>query len=609
MNYPRALTPWAEYLNIFPREVSLALGSMVQRIALAIGSMRSHSQNHSGDIDGFDGINRRGSYEKLVASEWLLADELPDEFARRAVMGEHLFLELARREPSASRVSLAIFDAGPNQLGGPRIAHLAALIALARRAEAAGARFGWGIAQQTDKPIFPGVSTTEVMHLLGARDSGETSAEDIDAWRARVADWRELDDFWLIGGSRLARFASHRGLSRVCVEDLFDPDSNRLRLTVQRVSQAPRQIELELPDERACSRLLRDPFEEAVPAPLGIKSSLAPASNLIFSSNSASVFARSANGGVIAFPVPNSPRAKVGKPKFYRPRDGRTVAAVGRLGKAQVLITAHNNLLNFEYVNKRSAAISEGKYKSIYEKIDFQAPAPQGPLQSCHRLLLEPARKSEALVIDGRGSLFQLRQPNKLDHPEPGIVGSLWLVASQVLAIAPVYSRVAYVGCDNAKSQWRVVSMSNDTLYLDLPFEETPGKAFFGYGAILTHVTFGFLGVEKNAHTWVIFSADGESYHPRPEGTQVVGVSFIMPHEGRRKVEPALLLLEEDRRTLTLRGITQSQRFHTAPAPIEQISASTSAPYLAYSTTEGEVVVYSLLAKSRLGNFLTEEKR
>jgi hypothetical protein len=614
MNYPRALAPWAEYLNIFPRELSLALGTMVQRIALAVGSMRSHSLNHAGDVDGFDGIARRGSYEKLVASEWLLADEMPDEFARRAVMGEHLFLEIARREPSAARVSLAIFDAGPNQLGAPRIAHLATLIALARRAEAAGARFGWGIVQQFRKPIFPGVSKTEVMHLLDARDTREASEEDIYAWRTKVADWKELDDLWIIGGSRLAQFEPYRDLSHISVEDVFEPDVNRLSVTVQGISNAPKKLVLDLPNERACSRLLRDPFEEAAAAPQFVKQSTVPASNLVFSSNGAYLFARSVNGGIISFQVPNSPRAGVGKPKLYYPKFHnpyykKAVAAVGRLGKANALITVHDNLVNFEYVNKRATQIVEGKYKSIYDKINFTAPDAGSPLHPCYRLLLEPYTRSEVLVMDGRSSLFQFRQSQASDKLESGVVGSIWLVASEVLAIAPVYSRIVYIGCDNSKIRWRVVSMQNDTLYLDLPFEESPKKAFFGYGALLTHQTFGFLGVEKNEHTWVVISSEGETYHTRPQDTQVVGVSFITPENNRRKIEPALVLLEDDKRTLTLRGVTQSHRFHTASAPIEHITTSTTAPYVAYSTTAGEVVVWSLLTKAKLCNFVPEEKR
>src|SRR5262249_50113041 len=126
MELPRSLAPWARYLGIFPRETSLAIGPLVQRIALAVGPMRARSLSRAGDPDGFDDLSRRGSYERLLASEWLLADEAPDEFARRAAMGEHVFLSIARREPSGSRVSMALFDAGPNQIGSPRLAQLAA---------------------------------------------------------------------------------------------------------------------------------------------------------------------------------------------------------------------------------------------------------------------------------------------------------------------------------------------------------------------------------------------------------------------------------------------------------------------------------------------------
>src|SRR5262245_5641181 len=99
MELPRSLAPWSHQLSIFPRETSLAIGPLVQRIALAIGPMISRSSSVAGDPDGFSDLARRGSYERLVASEWLLAEEAPEEFLRRAAMGEHIFLKVARREP------------------------------------------------------------------------------------------------------------------------------------------------------------------------------------------------------------------------------------------------------------------------------------------------------------------------------------------------------------------------------------------------------------------------------------------------------------------------------------------------------------------------------
>jgi hypothetical protein len=74
-------------------------------------------------------------------------------------------------------------------------------------------------------------------------------------------------------------------------------------------------------------------------------------------------------------------------------------------------------------------------------------------------------------------------------------------------------------------------------------------------------------------------------------------------------MEPALVLLENDRRTLSLRGLSQSEHIHTATTPIEYITVCTTAPYVAYSTIEGEVVVCSLLTKARLCDFVPEENR
>src|SRR5437773_2284421 len=102
---PAPLMPWAPYLTLVPNEQIRAFAPLVQRLDIAIGPLRVQARSGSGQPDGFDGISRRGSYERLLLSEWLLADEMPEEFARRAAMSEHAFLEIARLEPAGARVS------------------------------------------------------------------------------------------------------------------------------------------------------------------------------------------------------------------------------------------------------------------------------------------------------------------------------------------------------------------------------------------------------------------------------------------------------------------------------------------------------------------------
>jgi hypothetical protein len=69
MNLPPSLARWSKYLNIFPEEISLALGPIIQRISMAVGSPRSQFKEKEGEPDGFDGLNRRGGYERLLLSE------------------------------------------------------------------------------------------------------------------------------------------------------------------------------------------------------------------------------------------------------------------------------------------------------------------------------------------------------------------------------------------------------------------------------------------------------------------------------------------------------------------------------------------------------------
>ncbi|MEO1338337.1 MAG: hypothetical protein AAFV29_22025, partial [Myxococcota bacterium] len=146
---PQALLPWQTPLSELPSYVHTSLGPWIARLARAIGPMHRARARAEGPPDGFAGLGRRGSYERLLMTEWLLADAAPDEFVRRAVAHEHLFYQLARREPASALRSVVLIDAGPSQLGTPRLVHLAALVIFAQRAAEAGAELRFGILQES----------------------------------------------------------------------------------------------------------------------------------------------------------------------------------------------------------------------------------------------------------------------------------------------------------------------------------------------------------------------------------------------------------------------------------------------------------------------------
>src|SRR6185369_7320828 len=97
----------------------------------------------------------------------------------RAATGEHAFHEIVRRSPAVSRSSVVLFDGEPDQLGAPRIAHVAALIVLAERAAAARARFAWGLLHEPEGLLLEGVTREGVGRLLAGRSPFTITDEQV----------------------------------------------------------------------------------------------------------------------------------------------------------------------------------------------------------------------------------------------------------------------------------------------------------------------------------------------------------------------------------------------------------------------------------------------
>ncbi len=598
MNLPRSLAPWSRYLGIFPRETSLAIGPLVQRIALAIGPMRSLSISGAGDPDGFDDLARRGSYERLLASEWLLADEVPEEFARRAAMGEHVFLSIARREPSGSRVSMALFDAGPNQIGSPRIAHLAALIVLARRAEAAGARFSWGVLQKPEMSSLSSVSESEVLLLMAARYSKEATDQDIRAWRSRCEGWKDLDDLWLIGGARVAALPSSNGLSVLIVRDVVEPEARQLSIIARHVTREPRNVVLDLPKDPDCVRLIRDPFAVSFAVPRQAVGAFAPQSNLLFDAGGTKLFSRGSSGRIISFPIPNSPRAGTGNPKLVRGMEGRWVAAVGRVGRTTALLTRLEQLTRVAFAGRGSLRHSERDYKSVHRTIEYVASGKTG--SELHAILRVRAGPLELAAVDDNRSLFRLGEIKRGKTPDAQGDLKMWLVGSSVLAVAQTRFGVVFVGQEIPGRKWRIVFIGQQASSRALPFDDAPSMAFFGYGGSLAHQTYGLVAIEcSDSQDWFVVTQTADLRFGPIDGARVVGVA-LNPEQN----SPSLICLQKDNRTLTLvtRDLTERHLLQT-PAEIVNVTVSNAHPNVAYSTVEGEVVVYSLAYGANLCRF------
>ncbi|HEX3250218.1 MAG TPA: hypothetical protein VHS05_12380 [Pyrinomonadaceae bacterium] len=596
MNLPPSLAPWSGYLNIFPDEVSVALGPIIQRVSLLIGSPHPRSDEKQGEPDGFNGLNRRGTYERLLLSEWMLADELEDEFMRRAVMGEHLFLNTARSSRAGTRASLALFDTGPSQLGSPRIAHIAALIVLANRAGSAGSSFSWGVLQQPDTAIYQDVNASNVMSLLAARSHCEVSETQIAAWEEQLEKWSGLDDVWLIGGKRLSRIPTQKRSSRLCVEDILEPGKRELIVSCISASGFSSEVTLELPENKISTRLLRDPFAASVPE-IQKSGSTYNGSSLLFDMTGTKIFTRTAKWGVTTFNVPNSPRAGPGRPKSYRTHKWQSLCAAGRVGRAIALLSPEDRFVHLEYCRQGTTKLDPGYYTGYNNNVFFAPSSNDAQLTPCFSLPWD----AEIAALDGAGSLFRfsaLKGGSKMIGSK-FVSGTIHLIATHVLAVIVLNSRLIYVGREWPDDQFRIVSIG-EGISRKTPLEENALRAFFGPPSKLSHTEFGLIALEQTEFQWVVMSNQGQKVLVKPDGARVFGVLVD------ERDEPGLVALEDDLQTVSLCGRNWRKVIFRTHAPVEHIALNHRAPEIAYSTAGGEIVIYSIQHKADLCRHLTE---
>jgi hypothetical protein len=313
MRLPALLQPWAAWLALFPPEKAEPLGEMLLRLAPMLGALRRHAPRVAVEPAGVGDIVRRGAYDRLLSSEWALFEAVPDEFVRRAANNELLFLGPEPANSEESLRSVALFDAGPSQLGEPRLAHMVLFILLARRAELAGAEFLWGVMQQ------PGVLHRDqgregLQRLLAARSYVPADAGMAAAWDAALASTFEhgAADCWLVGGAdspRPVRANAHTTVRRAWLGD-------ELELVIDQ-RQRSRSMRLPLPSPEDGVRLLRSPFtplaSPALPAPRAGAHSLKRAP--MFGTHSSWLAVGMVDDSVTFYPLHGAGRGIRGRPR------------------------------------------------------------------------------------------------------------------------------------------------------------------------------------------------------------------------------------------------------------------------------------------------------
>lgn len=340
---PSALGRWRSQLQLLPEDLAAELGRLVLRLAPAFDSIASSQSDPQGDVDGFDGIANRGSYERLLASDWALREVAPLEFLRRAAGGEHSFLRLSLREPAVPESTLALLDTGPDQLGGCRIVQLALLVLLVQRAESRKQELRWQLLHRLVEPPFSGLDEAAVRAFLDGR-SGARSSES--AARAQCEHFSQYR-LWLIGPHAVT-LAAPAGATRVTLSELVAAQAQPISVLLESGARV-RQVQLELPESTLAARLLRDPFQRAKAR---VAPSSLPVSNLLFNPQGSRLYYRDARGDLISLPIANSPRAPAGNPRRYARSAQHAIASVTGRGRKTVWLSHARGSLELGFADR-----------------------------------------------------------------------------------------------------------------------------------------------------------------------------------------------------------------------------------------------------------------
>ncbi|MBI5537988.1 MAG: hypothetical protein HY898_35020 [Deltaproteobacteria bacterium] len=527
----------------------------------------------NGEPDGFDGLGRRGAYERLLASEWALADASVDEFLRRAAWREHLFHQIRFHSPAAAKRALVLFDAGPDQLGAPRIGHLATLLVLALRAEQEGSALLRGVMQAPEVLLDGEVSKTAVLALLEARSLMLASRELLERLQIVVkASAVALSDLWLVGGPALRALTLGTPLEHAPhleIDEHIMESGRKLQFTIRRAGQQSRTLRVDLPTPRLCAALLQDPFE-SVSAPTAlVLGAIEAGHGLRFVQSGQRLLVRRRDGALLVW-APTGGVGRTPRPEVMELEPDHQLVAAGWWRGGIVAITRHGPTawlwgvpqarqkvaLSGDQVPKASERLSHAALQIVGGSVVFRDG--DGALFSLQRKTLHLTRRSfhvADLIEIGDDTTVALARRPQLPW------GVLELIGHE-----PRWLEDVDVASGGFILPWRGQAKT-----LQLLIAEPRDNGLWR----LRH------------HSWT-----ATEHRTRPstdlspwKGSIVCGVGYI------DRECPALLLLEADRRALGWAGRGGAVRFPIASAEIVDVATSRHGMRVAYLTRAGEVVV------------------
>ncbi len=358
---PSGLAAWSEQLSALRPDIAIALGPMLHRLDELVGrhsAVDAPDGVPDGVPDGLGGLTRRGVADRMLISQWALAQDVPEEFLRRAAMGELLYLAQARTHDTVRGRSVLLVDTGPDLHGGPRLAQLAMALVLHRRATAAGAEFRLGVLTSPAGSWLEGDLPAMLEAWLGARGRRPATVEDLRAWADVV---ERPEQAWAVIADRLARASSGavpassgmtgRWPRRVVVQE---SDWTEAGPTALVVGLAGERVHLPLPALDLAVRVLRGQGWRRT-APTRTSSAGGGLRQMRLPGAAPFLLARGADAHRLVTQRVPDPGAQTGQPRVRR--FPGPVLAASRIGTRWVALVAVDDVLEVRIVGKRLADV------------------------------------------------------------------------------------------------------------------------------------------------------------------------------------------------------------------------------------------------------------
>lgn len=396
------LRSWASLLSFLEGDLAAAIESLARRLEVAMAAA-PHSFSEGDMPDGYDGIDRHGELDHLLLSEWLLAEEEPLEFIRKLALGELSYLHRERVDPQSPTRFVVLADVGPDQLGTPRLAHLAGLVVLARRAEAQGVSLELGLLSDPPGEFQKGQLPELFVAWLRARTATAPTAEDVEAWTATLAP---TDHAWLFG-SRSTSKTSNPALRRLtAVEAEWGPAG----ATALKAAIDGRDLHLPLPSSADSVRVLRGQGIRRPTAP-GVEQATR-ARFPRFTDHTRRLLCRGEDPEeLITIKIPRTGSGLTGHPKKHR-FSGPVVAAATFDTRTAALIWS-NGSLKVEVVGRRIANL--GSIDLSPAQLELDSAAMESLIDTTLTpLLFHSGDGSGSLLVCLSGTWFEITPPNRV---------------------------------------------------------------------------------------------------------------------------------------------------------------------------------------------------